>query len=551
MSLAPTSSAGTAAEAAVDYDVIVVGAGFSGLYLLHLLRERKFSVRVLEMGDGIGGTWYWNRYPGARCDVQSIEYSYSFSKEIEQEWEWTELMPAQPEIERYLNFVADRLDLRRDIQLSTKVTEVAYDETQSSWTVRAADGQRWTARFVITATGCLTVPLEPAIRGLDTFAGVKLYTSRYPKDGFDYRGKRVGVIGTGSSAVQSMPIVASQAASLHVFQRSAAYTRPANNRPLMPGELDEVKADYGDLRERQRRAFGGVLRFGAVAFDAPPPTRRILETPEEERIGVLNELGWGAPMAWADVLENLEANRAAAALYAELIRRIVKDPQTAEDLVPHYPLGCKRQILDTGYFEMFNQDHVTLVNLRRDPIVEVVPGGIRTEQHFYELDVILLATGFDAMTGALNAMDIRGRGGRLLRDLWASEGPVSYLGVQVAGFPNLFIVTGPGSPSVLSNMVVSIEQQVEWISDTIIYLRDQGLRWIEADVRSQAEWVEHASSLADGTIRTADSCSSWYLGSNVPGKRRIFMPYLGGLPSYRAKCAEVAANGYEGFVLGR
>ena len=537
-------------EAPRRLDVVVIGAGVAGLYAVHLLREHGFSVRSLEKGDGVGGTWYWNRYPGARCDVQSIEYSYSFSDEIQQEWEWTELMPAQPEIEAYLNFVADRLDLRRDIQLSTTVTALTYDEDDASWLVETDGPDRFVARWVIAATGCLSAPLEPDIPGLDTFGGVTLYTNRFPKDGFDFTGLRVGVVGTGSSAVQSIPVIAEEAGHLYVFQRSAAYTRPANNRPLAPGELDAVKADYGNLRLRQRAAFAGLVSFGAVSFEGlTPPTRRILDTPREQRLAVLEELGWSAPAAWADVMFDLEANRAGTELYAELVRREVEDPEVAEALVPHYPMGCKRQILDTGYFACFNRPNVTLVDLRREPIVQVEPDGVRTERRPIGLDVLVMATGFDAMTGALNRIDIRGRGGRALRDVWTAEGPVSYLGLQVAGFPNLFTVTGPGSPSVLTNMMVSIEQHVEWITDCLRHLRDRELRSIEAGTEAQDAWVDHTSSLVTGLVRASEACNSWYLGANVPGKKRVHMPYVGGMPAYRDRCDEVAAAGYDGFVL--
>ncbi|HET6795133.1 MAG TPA: NAD(P)/FAD-dependent oxidoreductase [Acidimicrobiales bacterium] len=533
------------------YDVVVIGAGFAGLYAVHLLRERGYSVVALEKGDGVGGTWYWNRYPGARCDVQSVEYSYSFSKEIQEEWEWTELMPAQPEIEAYLNFVADRLDLRRDIRLSTRVTSLTYDEQAASWLVETDGPDRFDARWVIAATGCLSAPLEPAIEGLDSFGGTTLWTNRFPREGFDFSGHRVGVVGTGSSGVQCIPIVAEQADHLYVFQRSAAYTRPADNRPLAPGELRKTKDDYEGLRERQRRSYAGLVSFGAVSFEGiTPPTRRILEATPEERLAVLEELGWSAPGAWADVMFDLDANRAGTAMYAELVRRLVKDPEVAEALVPHYPMGCKRQILDTGYFDVFNRDNVTLVDLRRDPIREVTTDGVRTNERDIELDVLVMATGFDAMTGALNRIDIRGRDGRTLSDVWTTEGPVSYLGLQVAGFPNLFTITGPGSPSVLTNMVVSIEQHVEWTADCLDHLRGNGLRCIEATPDAQDEWVEHAASLVAGSVRASESCSSWYLGANVPGKKRVHMPYVGGLPLYRAKCEEVAAEGYKGFVLG-
>ncbi|HZT66244.1 MAG TPA: NAD(P)/FAD-dependent oxidoreductase [Acidimicrobiales bacterium] len=532
------------------FDVIVIGAGFAGLYATHLLRQRGHSVRTLEKGDGVGGTWYWNRYPGARCDVQSIEYSYSFDKEIQQEWDWTELMPAQPEVEAYLNYVADRLDLRRHIQLATVVTRLTYDEDTATWTIETDGEQHFVARYVIAATGCLSAPLDPAIPGLADFSGTTLYTSSYPKEGFDFRGQRVGVVGTGSSAVQCIPVIAEQAEHLYVFQRSAAYTRPADNRPLAPGELDAVKADYESLRARQRAAYAGLVSFGAVSFEGmTPPSRRILETPPEERLAVLERLGWNALGAWADVMYDLEANQAATELYAELVRRQVKDPGVAEALVPHYPMGCKRQILDTGYFECFDRANVTLVDLRRDPIVKVTAVGVLTADREIALDVLVMATGFDAMTGALNRIDICGRGGRRLRELWASEGPVSYLGLQVAGFPNLFTVTGPGSPSVLTNMVVSIEQHVEWIADCLDHLRSRDKRSIEASPEAQDAWMEHAASLVKGLVRASDACNSWYLGANVPGKKRIHMPYVGGLPAYRRKCDEVAAAGYEGFVL--
>jgi len=537
---------------AQTFDAIVIGAGFGGLYMLYKLRELGFTARVLEMGDGVGGTWYWNRYPGARVDVESIEYSFSFSKEIEQEWTWTELMPAQPEIERYLNFVADRLKLRDGIQFETKVTAMTWDERRARWTVETDRDEQFDAGFVVAATGCLSAPLTPDIPGIDLFEGVTLYTNSFPKEGFDFTGKRVGIVGTGSSGVQSVPVVAEQAEHLYVFQRSAAYTRPANNRPLRPGELAELKSRYDDIRERQRKSIAGVLSFGAVSLDGPLPERKILETPMEERMRLLDELGWGAPSAWADVMVNLEANEAATQLYGELIKRAVKDPSVAESLVPHYPMGCKRQIIDTGYFETFNRDNVTLVDLRKGGIRSVTPTGIATEQGDFELDVILYATGFDAMTGALNRIDIRGKGGQLLREFWTEEGPKTYLGLQVAGFPNLFTVTGPGSPSVLSNMVVSIEQHVEWIGECLEYLRERGIASIEANEDAQEAWVDHvASCVVAAPARTAESCTSWYLGANVPGKKRVYMPYSGGLPLYRKKCAEVVAGGYEGFSLGR
>jgi cation diffusion facilitator CzcD-associated flavoprotein CzcO len=535
-------------DGATQFDVVVIGAGFGGLYALHRLRDEGLRVRVLEMGDGVGGTWYWNRYPGARVDVEGIEYSYSFSKEIEQEWNWSEVMPSQPELERYLNFVTDRLDLRRDIQFSTRVASLDYDDANAQWTVRTDEGESFVAQFVVAATGCLSAPLIPSIEGIDSFDGVSLYTSMFPKEGFDFTGKRVAVIGTGSSGVQTIPEVAAQAAHTYVFQRSAAFTRPANNRPIEAAEMEAIKAEYPALRQRQLESFAGTLRFGAVTITPVPDDQKILDAPMDERLSKVDELGWGAPWAWSDVMFDIDANRAGVDLYGELIRRHVNDSSVAESLVPHYPIGCKRLILDTGYFEVFNRDNATLVDLRKNPIQRITPGGVQTEHAHFDVDVIVYATGFDAMTGALNRIDIRGRNGELLRDVWA-DGPRTMLGLQVAGFPNFFTVTGPGSPSVHTNMVMAVEQHVDWIADCLSYLERNGKRAVEATSEAQDAWVEHVASLAHGTIRASQSCNSWYIGANVPGKPRVYQAYIGGQPLYRQKCDEVAAAGYEGFAF--
>ena len=540
------------AAGGADVDVMVVGAGFGGLAMLYRAREAGFSMQGVEMGDGVGGTWYWNRYPGARVDVQSVEYSLSISKEVQDEWTWTELMAPQQELERYVNFVADRLDLRRHIKFNTRVTAMTWDDESATWLVETDRGDRWRARFVVTAVGCLSAPLEPAIEGIRSFAGATLYTNRFPKEGYDFSGKRVAIVGTGSSGVQATPVVARQAEHLYVFQRSAAYTMPAGNRPWAPGEFEALRADYDAVRAAQFASPLGAARFGAVAIGAaawPPP--KILETPVEERPARLDREGWLAatPFAWADVATDIEANRAAQELYAEMIRREVKDPETAAALVPHYPMGCKRPIIDIGYFETFNRENVTLVDLRKGAIKRVTPEGIETEQGFFPLDVILYATGFDAMTGALNRIDVRGRGGRLMRDAWVAEGPRSYLGLMVAGFPNLFTITGPGSPSVLTNMISSIEQHSQWIVECLASLREQGLRTIEARPDAQEDWVRHVASLAEGGVRVHESCTSWYLGANVPGKVRVYMPYAGGLNVYRNRCDEVAKSGYAGFAV--
>jgi cation diffusion facilitator CzcD-associated flavoprotein CzcO len=541
-----------AGSKATTFDVIVIGAGFSGLYMVYKLRELGFSVRALEMGDGVGGTWYWNRYPGARVDVQSVEYSYSFSEEIQQEWEWKELMAPQSELEAYLNFVADRLDLRKDIQLGTKVTAMAFGTERSRWTVETEQGQTFDAQFVVGATGCLSAPTDPDIPGLRSFEGVTLFTNRFPKEGFDFTGKRVAVVGTGSSGVQSIPVIAEEAGHLWVFQRSAAYARPSGNRPYQPGEFGELRKKYPDMRAAERQTFAGTVFSSAVAFyNATAEPRRILETPVEERLAVVDEHGWSAPMLWSDIAVNIDANNAANELYAELVRRAVSDPATAEALVPHYPVGCKRLIIDSGYYETFNRENVTLVDLRKDPLVEVTRTGIRTQGHEYEVDVIVYATGFDAMIGSLARIDITGLNERSLGDFWRNEGPYSYLGLQVAGFPNLFTVTGPGSPSVNSNMVVSIEHHVEWIADCLGYMRDHGYTAIQTTDETQQQWMSHVFEVVSSNfpVRIHDTCNSWYVGANVPGKQRIYSPYLGGLPAYTETVAKIVANGYQGFVF--
>jgi cation diffusion facilitator CzcD-associated flavoprotein CzcO len=532
-------------------DAVIIGAGFSGLYALYNLRRHGFSARVLEQADGIGGTWYWNRYPGARCDIESIEYSYSFSGEIEQEWVWHDTMPGQQEIENYLNYVADKLDLRRDIQFDTTVTAMAFDETAETWRVVTAAGEMFEAPFVIAATGLLSAPLDPGIPGMETFQGASLFTNRFPKEGFDFTGKQVAIIGTGSSGVQSVPVVAERASHLYVFQRSGAYTLPSTSRPFEPGELDGLKATYREIRAAQREARPGATRttaFNAMALAASRPS--IKTATREEQVAAIDQWGRAGALFWADILTDIDASRMATQLYGEAIARVVTDPDTAASLIPDYPFGCKRPIIDKGYYESFNRDNVTLVDLRQGGIEAVTPTGIQTRQGFFPLDVILYATGFDAMTGALTRIDIRGRGGRALRDVWADEGAVSYLGLMVAGFPNLFTVIGPGSPGALANVAFHLEQCVDWIGDCLAYLRAHGHRTIEAQSEDQQEWTEHVSSLVAGTVMTHPSCNSWWIGANVPGKKRLYMSYAGGLPEYRQRCDEIAAAGYKGFRLG-
>jgi cyclohexanone monooxygenase len=536
------------------YDVLVVGAGFAGMYALYRFRQLGLAARVLEAGADVGGTWYWNRYPGARCDVPAIEYSYSFSKELEQDWNWSEWMAAQPEILAYANHVADRFDLRRDIEFGTRVVAAHFDDDESLWRVETQARAVFEARFCVMGTGCLSVPNTPSIAGAHSFGGRVIHTGAWPREGVDFSGRRVGLIGTGSSGVQSVPVIAAEAAHLTVFQRTPNYTLPANNQPLDDAFRAEVKAAYPDIRAKERTSPIGVIgfRYGyGGRRDNEMPTGAIMATTREERLAALDEEGFRALYRYADHYLSPEANELACEMYREQVRRVVKDPATAEALSPRgYPMGCKRPVLDIDYFEAFNRDNVTLVDLRRGAIEAITPAGLRTEQGDFEFDDLVYATGFDAMTGALLAIDIRGRGGRKLGDHWVA-GPRTYLGLAMHGFPNLFAITGPGSPSVLSNMICSIEQHVDWIGDCLGHLRDGQLRTIEADAEAEEGWIAHVNAVANGTMLTAPSCNSWYLGANIPGKPRIFMPYVGGVGVYREKCDQVARDGYPGFVLAR
>ena len=526
-----------------SFDAVVVGAGFAGLYTLYRLRKLGLSVRVFEAGKGVGGTWYWNRYPGARCDVESMDYSYSFSEELQQEWRWTERYSAQPEILRYINHVADRFDLRRDIQLETRVTSATFDETAHRWTIETDRGDRVSAQFCIMATGCLSTTQEPKFKGLERFRGPWYHTGRWPHEGVDFTGQRVAVIGTGSSAIQSIPIIAKQAAHLYVFQRTPNYSMPAHNAPLDPAYERSVKANYAEFRRQARESrVGFVIDRSEDSALAVAPEARLREY--ERR---WNRGGLGFSAAYADLLTNKQANDTAAEFFRAKIRSIVRDPAVAETLAPRdYPLGTKRLCVDTDYYATFNRDNVTLIDLRKSPIEEITAAGVKTRDAEYAVDSLVFAIGFDAMTGTLLAVDIRGRGGRSLREAWEA-GPRTYLGIAMAGFPNLFTITGPGSPSVLSNMIVSIEQHVDWIADCIIYMRDRGHRAIEAALDAQEAWVAHVNEVGHMTLYP--QANSWYMGANVPGKPRVFMPYIGGVGLYRQKCDEVAAKGYEGFVL--
>ncbi|WP_414504967.1 flavin-containing monooxygenase [Streptomyces sp. NEAU-L66] len=531
-------------SAAPQLDAVIVGAGFSGLYQLYRLRALGLRTRVLEACDDIGGTWYRNRYPGARCDVESTAYSFSFSPELDQEWEWSERYATQPELLRYLHHVADRFDLRKDITLRTRVTGAVYDEGGHTWQVTTDTGETVTTRFVVLATGCMSAVKEPDIPGAGTFAGRALHTADWPHEDVDLTGRRVAVIGTGCSGIQAIPLLAEQAAELTVFQRTPVYALPARNRPLSAAETAELKARYPEFRAAQRRSKGGTL------FE--PPTRSALEVDEAERRAAYEE-GWdsgvlsGLLRTYTDILVDRAANETVAEFVRSKIRSIVTDPETAETLSPRtFPFGTKRPCLDTGYYATYNKPHVSVVDLTKTPIVEITPRGIRTSDREHAVDVIAFATGFDALTGSQVAMDIVGKGGATLREKWA-DGPRNHLGLLSAGFPNLFTVIGPLSPSVLSNAVVAIEQHVEWITDCIAHLRRNGITEIDATPRAEADWCTHVADLAAQTLYP--SVDSWYMGANVPGKPRVFLAYTGGLERYRAECDAAAEDGYRAFAL--
>jgi cyclohexanone monooxygenase len=544
MSALQSLSGKSHAAGAETYDVVVVGAGFAGMYMLHRLRGLGLSVRVYEQGGDVGGTWYWNRYPGARCDVESMQYSYSFSDDLQQEWDWSERYAPQPEILKYANHVADRFKLRSDIQLNTRVDGAVFDEHANTWSVTTSDGKTVTAKYVVLATGCLSNARVPDIEGLSEFKGKVYHTGHWPHEPVDFKGLRVAVIGTGSSAIQSVPVIAEQASHLTVFQRTANFSIPARNAALTAEEREGFRAKYPEVRRFAREeARNGIY--------TEMPDRGALDDGDNERRARYESRWAYGGLTFMSVYNNLALDKAANDTAADFVRgkiaEIVRDPQTAKLLQPNnHPIGSKRICVDTDYFATFNRPNVTLVDIRSNPIEEILPNGVRTRAKDYEVDALVLATGFDAMTGSVAKIDIVGRDGQTLNQKWA-EGPKTYLGLMSAGFPNLFIITGPGSPSVLSNMIVSIEQHVDWITDCMGYMRDRSLDIMEANKEAEDNWVAHVNEVAHTTLYP--QANSWYMGANIPGKPQIFMPYIGGVGAYRQICNDVAAKGYEGFAM--
>ena len=541
-----THASEAARGTAQQVDVAVVGAGFAGLYLLHRLRKAGFSAVALEEAGDVGGTWYWNRYPGARCDIQTIDYSYTFDPELETAWTWSEKYATQPEILRYLGFVADRYDLRRDIRFTTKVTEAKWDEATEHWLITTNNGAPVSCRHYIMATGCLSAPKPPEIDGVKDFKGEVYFTGRWPHGGVNLAGKRVAVIGTGSSAIQSIPLIAEQAAHLTVFQRTPNFALPAHNGPPPTERMSLLQSDRATYREQARQSMAGVPypQQMAVSWQLSDAERRARF---EEAWGK-GDLVYILTQLWADQAVDIDGNKLICDLIREKISLAVKDPETAAALMPHdHPFGAKRPCLDTNYYATYNRPNVTLVNLRQEPIKAITAGGIATGKRSFDVDVIVFATGFDAMTGAIRAVHpITGRGGRSLTDVWA-HGPQTYLGLTVEGFPNFFMITGPGSPSVLSNMAVSIEQHVDWVVDRLAALRDAGFTTIEPTETAQAGWSRHMADCSMLTLHRL--ANTWYTGANVPGKVQGLMPYTGGVGPYRSICDEVTSRGMLGFRL--
>ena len=529
----------------IETDVLIVGAGFAGLYMLHSARKLGLSAHVIEAGQDVGGTWYWNRYPGARCDVESFSYSYSFSEELQQDWTWSHRYATQPEILRYARHVADRFDLRKDITFGIRVTSATWNEERLRWQLETDKGRSFAARFLVMATGCLSMPKVPDLPHVEDFRGQVLHTAKWPEQGVDFTGRKVGLVGTGSSAIQSIPLIAKQARHLTVFQRTANFSVPAWNAPVSPAQDHDVKQNYKALRAKGRATHAGdIADEGYVA---------ILDLDEKAREAAFETCwaqgGFSFQYAFSDLMVSEDANRLAADFVRRKIRKTVQDPKTAERLCPKdHPLGSKRLCVDTDYYETYNRPNVSLVDLREEPIERFTPTGLKTSAGEHKFDTLVLATGFDAMTGALTAFNIRGANGLQLRDAWAG-GPATYLGIAVAGFPNLFVITGPGSPSVLASVLLAIEQHVEWLSGLLSHAQRHQIARIEADGVAQADWMKRVAEGAKKTLFTKGN--SWYLGANVPGKPRVFMPFVDGFCVYEQICNDIAADGYTGFHLAK
>ena len=524
-------------------DILIVGAGFAGLYMVYKARQLGLQARVIEAADSVGGTWYHNRYPGARVDIQSLEYSFGFSDALQQEWRWSERYAPAAELLCYANHVADRFELREHIQFNTRVIGAAFDASSNLWRAAGGGGETWAARFMVMASGPLSSPNTPAFKGLDTFKGPVFHTAKWPKAPVDFSGQRVAVIGTGSSGVQAIPHLAQQASALTVFQRTAAYAVPAHNGPLDPALEAQVKSDYAGFRARNlamQGGFGSLFPPNMVSALSVSAAEREAEFERRWQVG-----GFSLLAAFSDLLRRPAANALAAEFVRGKIRGIVKDPATARLLSPSHTLGCKRLCVDSGYYATYNRPNVKLVDISQQPIDEITPTGLRTGGVDYAFDALVLATGFDAMTGTLMRLELTGRDGLRIQDKWRA-GPLNYLGLMTQGFPNLFNVAGPGSTSAFTNVMVSIEHHVNWIGDCIAWLDTHGRATIEPTPEAEAAWVAHVNTVAEGTVML--SCNSWYLGANIPGKARMFMPLVG-FPPYAQKCAEVAQSGYSGFAL--
>ncbi len=525
----------------VDVDVVVVGAGFSGLYLLYRLRKAGFSTRVFERGGDVGGTWYWNRYPGARCDVESLQYSYSFDEQLQQDWHWPEKFSAQPDILAYANHVADRFNLKKDIEFNVEVKASRFDENLKTWKITTNTGEEIDAQYFIMATGCISTTQIPNIKGLSDYVGNTFHTGDWPHEEVDFSGQSIAVIGTGSSGIQSIPVLAKQAKKLTVFQRTPNYSIPSQNEPMTKKYERSWKDVYSERRKEMRYSAHGSLKDlnDVPALSVDEDQRQELYT-KRWAIGGTGFLG-----SFNDLLTNADANYTAAEYVRQQIKRVVKDKETAEILCPRsYPIGTKRICIDTGYFETYNRENVKLVDISKKPIQRLVADGIIVDDQLYAFDSIIFATGFDAMTGSIFNVDIKGRGGLALKEKW-NAGPKTYLGLMSASFPNLFMITGPGSPSVKSNMIMSIEQHVDLVIETLLSMRRKGLSVVEPELEAENKWVDHVQEVANKTL--FPQANSWYMGANIPGKPRLFMPYIGGVGAYREICEEIVANNYRGF----